>query len=270
MTTRGGFSCSFATCRNISGRSKDISFFRFPKDIERSKLWIKACGREDLINKTCEELHKNYRVCSLHFLQKMFLNDLRNRLQPNAVPIWEHNMLKRIDTCNEMPQFNCQKSLKVESDNLQDHLQSNTSNYVPNEEIQRQRENKETQTKLTLSRNSSERLKKKIRILQSKIYRLKKKKDTCTKNKIQTQESIEHYFKLTDNFLPAPFAKFVKTQVCLNQQMEKDKKYTTEFKEFCWRIYLSSSKCYDLLRETFNLPTKQTLQRIQGSKVSSI
>lgn len=33
-----------------------------------------------------EELHRGYRVCGVHFEDKMFLNDLRNRLQPHAVP----------------------------------------------------------------------------------------------------------------------------------------------------------------------------------------
>ncbi|EFN80428.1 hypothetical protein EAI_00072, partial [Harpegnathos saltator] len=51
-----------------------------------SKLWVEACGRQDLIKKTCKELYKNYRVCAIHFSQEMFLNDLRNRLQSYAVP----------------------------------------------------------------------------------------------------------------------------------------------------------------------------------------
>lgn len=33
-----------------------------------------------------EKLYNNYRVCSKHFAHYMFLNDLKNRLQPHAVP----------------------------------------------------------------------------------------------------------------------------------------------------------------------------------------
>ncbi|EFN90173.1 hypothetical protein EAI_16897, partial [Harpegnathos saltator] len=52
----------------------------------RSKLWVLACGRDDLSLKKCIELCNNYRVCKLHFENKMFLNYEKTRLQPNAVP----------------------------------------------------------------------------------------------------------------------------------------------------------------------------------------
>lgn len=118
-------------------------------------------------------------------------------------------------------------------------------------------ESKETQTDLNLSRNSPRKklLRRRNVMLQSKIYRLEKKKDT-DRNKIQTQESIEHYFNLTDHFLPAPLAEFIKTQVRLNQQSKKGRKYTVKFKEFCLSIYFTSAKCCDLLSETFYLPNE--------------
>lgn len=51
----------------------------------RSKLWLRNCGR--IIETSTENLYKNYRVCENHFKSSMFLNDLRNRLQPHAFPI---------------------------------------------------------------------------------------------------------------------------------------------------------------------------------------
>lgn len=69
------------------------------------------------MKKTSEELYKTYRVCALHFSQEMFLNDLQNRLQSNAVPIREHNMQeKQEDTipCNiTSNQSNCQEPLEL-------------------------------------------------------------------------------------------------------------------------------------------------------------
>lgn len=53
----------------------------------RSKQWVKACDRNDLLEKTPIELFNSYRVCAKHFTNSMFLNDLRNRLQPNSVPM---------------------------------------------------------------------------------------------------------------------------------------------------------------------------------------
>ncbi|CAL1681151.1 unnamed protein product [Lasius platythorax] len=233
MNAKGGNCCAFTMCSNIGGRTENISFFRFPKDIERSKLWVEACGRQDLMKKTSEELYKNYRVCALHFSQKMFLNDLQNRLQSNAVPIREHNMQEDITPCNITPnQCNDQERLELplESDillldHVVDHVEANTSNYIPNIE---EKESKETQTDSTLSRNSPHKklkFKKRNATLRKKIYKLQKKINTNiinTKNKIETQECIEQYFNLTDKFLPAPIAEFVKTQVRLHQQEKKE------------------------------------------------
>ncbi len=52
----------------------------------KAKRWAINIRRDDLIDKTPEYLKKNCFVCSKHFEQPMFLNDLRNRLQPTAVP----------------------------------------------------------------------------------------------------------------------------------------------------------------------------------------
>lgn len=41
------------------------------------------CIKEDISPK---KLYNNYRVCSKHFASYMFLSNLRNRLQPHAVP----------------------------------------------------------------------------------------------------------------------------------------------------------------------------------------
>lgn len=44
-----------------------------------------ACNREDLLLKP--NLHNlSYRVCAMHFENRMFANDSHNRLQKNAVP----------------------------------------------------------------------------------------------------------------------------------------------------------------------------------------
>ncbi|XP_072375337.1 uncharacterized protein [Diabrotica undecimpunctata] len=43
-----------------------------------------ACGREDLLNKA-ERLHRSHHLYGTHFDNKMFLNDMGNRLQPSAV-----------------------------------------------------------------------------------------------------------------------------------------------------------------------------------------
>lgn len=39
-----------------------------------------------MIDRTTEELYKNYRICSDHFNENMYLNDLKTRLLPAAIP----------------------------------------------------------------------------------------------------------------------------------------------------------------------------------------
>ncbi|KYM95808.1 52 kDa repressor of the inhibitor of the protein kinase [Cyphomyrmex costatus] len=79
----GGYSCAVKDCKNVTG-TKGVSFFRFPKDLERAKLWLQFCNR--CIETTLEKLNNNYRICSEHFTPSMFLNNLRNRLQSHAIP----------------------------------------------------------------------------------------------------------------------------------------------------------------------------------------
>lgn len=45
--------------------NKDIKFFSFPKDPERSELWVKACGKGKFNT-------KNARICSLHFTDEQW------------------------------------------------------------------------------------------------------------------------------------------------------------------------------------------------------
>ncbi|XP_044738949.1 zinc finger protein 271-like [Chrysoperla carnea] len=82
---RYGVYCTVHGCKN-STIPKKVSMFRFPKDLERAREWLLKCNRTDLMNKSGLQLHNNYRLCGTHFENKMFLNDLKNRLQPLAVP----------------------------------------------------------------------------------------------------------------------------------------------------------------------------------------
>ncbi|KAJ8965193.1 hypothetical protein NQ317_008731 [Molorchus minor] len=82
--------CSYKKCRNAywacKKENKDLHFFRFPLDEHICRLWIDMCDRPDLLNKDIRSLH-NYRVCSEHFGNEMFMNpNQKTRLLPSAVP----------------------------------------------------------------------------------------------------------------------------------------------------------------------------------------
>lgn len=45
-----------------------------------------SSNREDLLEKVTGTTYRSYRLCSDHFEDKMFTNQLRNKLNSNAVP----------------------------------------------------------------------------------------------------------------------------------------------------------------------------------------
>lgn len=84
MSGKKGRKCSMLHCTSYQHTHKHLSFFRFPKDPERCKMWIDKSGRPELAGKTA--VYED-RVCEKHFEPSMFLNDYRNRLHTTAVPV---------------------------------------------------------------------------------------------------------------------------------------------------------------------------------------
>ncbi|XP_026829979.1 uncharacterized protein LOC105276581 isoform X2 [Ooceraea biroi] len=85
MRKSGYRKCSVKRCKNTTANS-NCRFFRFPKDNARAKQWVTACNREDLVLKTAEYLYAINRICSDHFEDRMYANDLKSRLLPSARP----------------------------------------------------------------------------------------------------------------------------------------------------------------------------------------
>ena len=52
----------------------------------RCKRWVINCRTQSLDNKTVEELHSSYRLCSRHFEDSQFMNNARTALIWCAVP----------------------------------------------------------------------------------------------------------------------------------------------------------------------------------------
>ncbi|XP_018577202.1 52 kDa repressor of the inhibitor of the protein kinase-like isoform X2 [Anoplophora glabripennis] len=79
-----GVSCAAKNCNSRQSNTQ-LSFFRFPKDIDRAKIWALACNREDLFDRL-NSLNQSHRLCSIHFEKKMYMNKECKRLIHNAVP----------------------------------------------------------------------------------------------------------------------------------------------------------------------------------------
>lgn len=70
--------CAIATCKNYGRKTKKLGlsviYHVFPKDEDIRKEWLIKCKRQDQFN------YKNSYVCSEHFLESDYEDDLRNRL----------------------------------------------------------------------------------------------------------------------------------------------------------------------------------------------
>ncbi|KAJ8940811.1 hypothetical protein NQ314_010569, partial [Rhamnusium bicolor] len=77
--------CAARKCTNNSNNCS-VSFFRFPRDVNRARIWLVASGRDDL-SSDVEKIHaSSYRLCSMHFEKSMFANEKRNRLRKEVIP----------------------------------------------------------------------------------------------------------------------------------------------------------------------------------------
>ncbi|KAF5277590.1 hypothetical protein FQR65_LT15935 [Abscondita terminalis] len=79
-------SCIVRGCTTKGIKKASCCLFRFPKDSERARHWFTACNRNDLVSKPNVNPYDSYRLCALHFEDKMYSNDLKNRLLPSAIP----------------------------------------------------------------------------------------------------------------------------------------------------------------------------------------
>ncbi|XP_014327126.1 52 kDa repressor of the inhibitor of the protein kinase-like [Xiphophorus maculatus] len=70
-----------------SGISDFQALFRFPRDPNRLQKWVEQCQRDDLKEKSAEQLYKYYRLCGKHFEASAFDSDAPGSvLKADAVP----------------------------------------------------------------------------------------------------------------------------------------------------------------------------------------
>lgn len=86
---RKGKTCSMASCTNTHQRCPSLSFFRFPKEINRAKEWLMICERPDLMRRVdLGEINvNNYYVCEMHFPNQILDYATRKILIKTALPL---------------------------------------------------------------------------------------------------------------------------------------------------------------------------------------
>uniref|UniRef100_A0A3Q4ASI4 THAP-type domain-containing protein n=1 Tax=Mola mola TaxID=94237 RepID=A0A3Q4ASI4_MOLML len=78
--------CAVPSCP--SGIPEQQPLFRFPCDPLRSKKWVEKCQRQELLDKSPEQLYKYYRLCGNHFESSAYsVSSITNSvLKDDAIP----------------------------------------------------------------------------------------------------------------------------------------------------------------------------------------
>ena len=105
------------------------------------------------------------------------------------------------------------------------------------------------------------RLRKKIKVLRTKVNRLTKRK---TKDSASNHDIHNVCCKL-EKLLPVNTAKFIRSQIKVNQlKNRKGMRWTLDDKMFALSVFYHSRKAYRLLGKIFTLPCKSTLTKLLG------
>uniref|UniRef100_UPI0037E95681 THAP domain containing 12a n=1 Tax=Semicossyphus pulcher TaxID=241346 RepID=UPI0037E95681 len=77
--------CAVPNC--TTGKSDPQPLFRFPQDPERSKKWVEKCQREELTDKSPDQLYRYYRLCGKHFESSLIDREAQSAvLKDDAIP----------------------------------------------------------------------------------------------------------------------------------------------------------------------------------------
>ncbi|XP_022194776.2 THAP domain-containing protein 1 [Nilaparvata lugens] len=105
--------CAVRGCRKSRSTHPDLHFYRFPVNRPSiCELWVKFCANESL-DASVSKKTVNYRVvCEEHFEHDDFLNPLRLRLKPYAVPAIHSEAVKKETSSNIDPEIEVHKLLQ--------------------------------------------------------------------------------------------------------------------------------------------------------------
>lgn len=195
---------------------------------------------------SAEHMYKCYRLCEDHFEQSQFYAGVKKRLTLQATPTLfaVPNPPKKIETTRRQ-------------------LVRDDVTYVKKQKVTADVEIPTTPEASTSSQSSTEPLlRKKLKRLQTKIWRLEKK------NKPKPTNSIQLIVNGLRQFLPSPTVEFIKNQMYIARRSSKGCRWPKRDKVLALSIYYHSRQAYKLLGQFFKLPTKRSLQRwLQNSNI---
>ncbi|XP_026315983.1 uncharacterized protein LOC113227310 [Hyposmocoma kahamanoa] len=244
--------CSVYGCYSSPKTNGALRFHRFPRDA-RNQLWIDACRRPDLKNKSVDQLYSMY-VCSLHFEKWMYM---KRKLKSTAIPTLNipSASMYSVSTQTEVPVLEI--TIDLHSVGVQREIDAKTmgasavgSSPARTSQITQEMTDSFLRKRL---REQAERSAKKLKLTENSMRVTRKQ-----------------FLQGCDKFLSPSLSTIAKVQANLKHP-SKNNRYTKEFKLFCLNIYCSSPYAYKFLSKTLCLPPKRTLTTLPipvGTKIS--
>ncbi|CAH1108816.1 unnamed protein product [Psylliodes chrysocephalus] len=226
--------CAALKCRNNTNNCS-LSFFRFPTDINRGRIWLIACSRNDLMQDVAKLHTLSHRLCAIHFEQTMFANKQRNRLLKHAVPRIFPALEGGSSSIAPTSQLRCETSefLADVSQELQ-ALEPQHSRHVVDIQTLTSPNTRMTQTSASLSANSprKRKLRTTLKRLRDENYRLKKRLKILQDRKTDSyldKVTLSDYKQLTNKFCRSKdIADFINKQVGEMVKKPKGRRFTSE------------------------------------------
>ncbi|KAL4130808.1 hypothetical protein QTP88_008190 [Uroleucon formosanum] len=260
--------CALSFCKSTYKRTADedqISFFRFPEDTVRCAIWVKNCESKYLPIVDYENLNKRFKLCSLHFEDRMF-NFRKNRLLSNAVPTLFKNKPPEITGTSQ----NIYETIIIDDDvppgipiDAFEYTVSDKCNLFDVPTITGLVKNSVSlQTPGYLSAKSPRKLKLKKQLAEE--VNLKKQLEKTVselKRQLELTNSEDNCLKLCEMYLPSTMYMLVKNYLLNKNKTPNGQRHLNEITQFAHTVHHLGPKAYFFLQKHFTLPHMRTLRK---------
>ncbi|XP_029348598.1 uncharacterized protein LOC107882805 [Acyrthosiphon pisum] len=260
---------------NVYDRNSDQSFYSFPKDEGRKKLWLKACGIGLYL--------PSYRVCEAHFSNEDFLPN--GYLTSIAIPVnIKSKQPELLESANTVFESTSQETLSPEKITI---VSTNSICITPKKRCssvlpdvsssqKRKRFNPDTIGDLSPSHfNTPRKAKKNLEMVKYKFSQKQTQNVNLKKQVKRLQTKLKTYDDLilqlkSKNFISENASVHLKSigSESLRSLIERNMKgqklpYSSELRKFAITLQFYSTKAYQYVRKSFNnvLPHPRSISR---------
>ncbi|KAE9523725.1 hypothetical protein AGLY_015866 [Aphis glycines] len=257
--------CSYSGCQNKMAQNPNVSYFSLPRDPTNRVKWIENCGITILV----ESIKKSLKVWGEHFEQKMFLNDLQNRLHSHAIP--RHFI-------NDTPSSSSSISRKLDfcstvDDNISNAPAECETTFVSSPNVLDVPLDSRTPSNLLLTKNIISHNTINSPYTDHSYVSLDSESnysfETNEPGKNSSSVAVQTLKSWSDDTprkqsLKSNLLTIVKSHIRCQKKRPNGYRYSDELKQFALTIYFLGPAVYRFFRPTLCLPVPRTLRRVMS------